>query len=134
MRFLLLLVTVLLACLWGGDSAKRGRKQLKVKPTQSGDGSWCRVVVQEDGSDLTGWRQDEDGVFFYIAALPQNATDEQIHDHRKLYTSRKRNAESQQQKKLKRQAAEQEPIRRVCANGWRNDGTTAGASLPRRDG
>ncbi len=53
MRFLLLLVAVLLACLWGGDSAKRGRKQLKVKPTQSGDGSWYRVVVQEDGSDLT---------------------------------------------------------------------------------
>ena len=48
MRFLLLLVAVLLACLWGGDSAKRGRKQLKVKPTQSGDGSWYRVVVQED--------------------------------------------------------------------------------------
>lgn len=114
MRFLLLLVAVLLACLWGGDSAKRGRKQLKVKPTQSGDGSWCRVVVQEDGSDLTEWRQDEDGVFFYIAALPQNATDEQMNDHRKLHKSRKRNAESQQQKKLKRQAAEQEPIRCVC--------------------
>ena len=71
-------------------------------------------MVQEDGSDLTGWRQDEDGAFFYIAALPQNATDEQIHDHRKLYKSRKRNAESQQQKKLKRQAAEQELIRCVC--------------------
>ena len=114
MRFLLLLVTVLLACLWGGDSAKRARKQLKVKPTQSGDGSWNRVVGQEDGSDLTGWRQDEDGVFFYIAVLPQNATDEQMIDHRKLHKSRKRNAESQQQKKLKRQAAEQEPVRCVC--------------------
>ena len=56
--------------------------------------------------------------FFYIAALPQNTTDEQIHDHRKLYKSRKRNAESQQQEKLKRQAAEQEPIRCVCLCQW----------------
>ena len=85
-----------------------------MKPTQSGDGSWYRVVVQEDGSDLTEWRQDEDGVVFYIAALPQNATDEQMIDHRKLYKSRKRNAESHHQKKLKRQAAEQELIRCVC--------------------
>ena len=73
------------------------------------------VVVPRCGarrrSDLTEWRQDEDGVFFYIAALPQNATDEQTHAHRKLHKSRKRNAESQQQKKLKRQAAEQEPAR-----------------------
>ena len=103
-----LVVTVLLASLWGGEAgSKRGRKKVVQDAREDASGTF-RIVEGDDGTHVTERLHTEDGVSFFVAELPRGAKAEQ----RKGQRSQRTNGKAHAKKEMKRrgdEAAKQQP-------------------------
>ena len=90
-----LVVTVLLASLRGGEAgSKSGRKKVVQDAQEDASGTF-RIVEGDDGTHVTERLHTEDGVSFFVAELPRDATDEQKKGQRSQRTNGKAHAKKE---------------------------------------